>query len=286
MQLHAFNSNGQSISARQALRHTDYYCLECQQIVRLRGGPQRRSHFYHFEPTIFCRQHEKGAVHLRLQSYFLAQLPPGECHLECPFPSIRRIADVAWIPQKIIFEIQYSPISAQEVLARNRDYQNLGWSVVWILHDRRFNQIRLSAAEIALRPSPHYYSNMDEFGSGIIYDQFDVCEKGVRYERLPHLPIDFRKGPQPYATEGRAYFLSLLTQRAIHWKFFFKGDLTSIFLSTPASSYLQQALESEKPFLPSSQSLKWSQIPAKIWKEGIVNPYLNAFRFFLERFCR
>jgi competence protein CoiA len=162
----------------------------------------------------------------------------------------------------------------------------LGWIVVWILHDRRFNQIRLSAAEMALRTSLHFYSNMDELGSGIIYDQFDVCDKGVRYGRLPPLPIDIREYPKPYSAEGSSYFLSVLTQRAIHCKFFFKGDLMSVFLNSPTSFYLQQALQNEKRFKPSSDSLKWSQRLQKIWKEGIVNLYLNAFRYFLERSCR
>ena len=286
MQLHAFNSNGYLISARQAHRHTDYFCLECQQVVRLRGGPQRRSHFYHLEPPLFCRQHQKGPIHLQLQSYFLQRLPLGECHLEFPFPSIRRIADVAWLPQKIVFEIQCSAISAQEVLARNRDYRHLGWSVVWILHDQRYNQNRLSAAEIALRTSPHFFSNMDELGTGMIYDQFDICEKGLRYARLSPLPIDLREAPHLCPPEKQSYLLALLTQRAIHWKCFFSGDLTSLFLNTPASPYLQQALESEIRFYPPSPSLRWCHLPAKLWQRGIATPYRIFFRFLLERICR
>ena len=108
MQLYALDTKGELISAQQAVRQINYECLECQHTVRLRGGPHRRPHFYHVSPSIFCRQHQKGAIHLQLQSYFLHQLPIGDCHLECPFPSIGRIADVAWLSQKIVFEIQCS----------------------------------------------------------------------------------------------------------------------------------------------------------------------------------
>ncbi len=285
MQLYAFDQNGQLISARQALRQTNYQCLECQEIVRLRGGPQRQRHFYHLDPTPFCRQHQKGPIHLQLQSYFLQHLPLGDCKLECSFPSIQRIADVAWPTQKIIFEIQYSPITAEEVLARNRDYQRLGWRVIWILHDHRYNQMRLSAAEIALRSSPHFFSNMNSLGSGIIYDQFDICEKGLRQQRLPPLPIDIREIPQAYSSENRSYLLVLLNQRAQDWNLSFTGDLLHLFWTSPDCDYLNQALKLEKAFYASSQPFAWHHLPFKLWR-GIATPYQILFRFLLERMCR
>lgn len=286
MQLYAFDQDGQLISALQALRQTNYHCLECQQIVRLRGGPQRQRHFYHLEPTPFCRQHQKGVIHLQLQSYFLQRLPLGDCQLECSFPSIQRIADVAWLSQKMIFEIQYSPITAEEVLARNRDYQRLGWRVVWILHDHRYNQIRLSTAEVALRSSPHFFSNMDHLGSGIIYDQFDICEKGLRQKRLPPLPIDISEIPKSYSSEVQSYPLLLLKQRAQAWHLFFAGDLMSLFWSSPDCDYLHQALKIQKEFYPSPQPFTWHHLPLKLWQWGIAAPYQILFRFLLERMCR
>jgi competence protein CoiA len=287
VQLHAFDSDGKLISARQAFRHTDYYCLECEQLVRMRGGPQRRCHFYHLEPTLFCRQHQKGPIHLQLQSYFLQQLPPGDCSLELPFPSIRRIADVAWLSQKIIFEIQCSPISAQEVLARNRDYQSLGWTVIWILHDQRYNQVRLSAAEIALRSSPYFFSNMNDLGSGIIYDQFDICEQGIRHKRLPPLPINLKGEIRNHLKQDMSpYPLILLNQRTSYWKLSLDGDLLSLFGNNPSASYLNQAREIEKQFYSSSIPLKWYHWPAEFWRRAIAAPYQVVFRFLLERMCR
>ena len=38
MQLYALNRNQQIISADSADKHTDYICLECKEIVRLRSG--------------------------------------------------------------------------------------------------------------------------------------------------------------------------------------------------------------------------------------------------------
>jgi competence protein CoiA len=285
MQLYALDQDGQFISARRALRQINYQCLECQQIVRLRGGPQRQHHFYHLEPTPFCRQHQKGPIHLQLQSYFLQHLPPGDCQLEYSFPSIQRIADVAWPSQKIIFEIQYSPITAEEVLARNRDYQQLGWRVVWILHNHRYNQMRLSAAELALRSSPHFFSNMDPLGSGMIYDQFDICEKGLRHKSLPPLPINIREIPQAYSSEIQLYSLFLLKQRAQTWNLSFAGDLMSLFWTSPDCDYLNQALKIEKAFYAFSQPFTWRHLPSKLWQR-MASPYQILFRFLLERMCR
>jgi competence protein CoiA len=279
MQLYALDKNHQLVSAHHAQRQTDCQCLECQQIVRLRGGPQRQRHFYHLEPTPFCRHHQKGAVHLQLQSYFLQRLPSGDCQLEYSFPTIRRIADVAWLSEKIIFEIQCSPIRAEEVLARNRDYQQLGWKVVWILHDQRYNQVRLSAAERALRSSPHFFSNMNSLGEGIIYDQFDVCKNGIRHKRLPPLPIDIKEicsSPFPPSP------LVVINQRIEQWSLSFAGDLIQLSLQSSSSDYLTQALEIERSLQILSQPFAWHHFLRKF----IATPYQLFFRFLLERMCR
>jgi competence protein CoiA len=285
MQLYAFNFNQQLVSAQHALRQTDYHCLECKQTVRLRGGPYRQRHFYHIEQATLCRQHQKGPNHLALQSYFLQQLPTGDCRLEYPFPSIRRIADVAWLSQKIVIEIQCSPITSEEVLSRNHDYHQLGWKVIWILHDQRYNQVRLSAAEIALRSSPHYFSNMDSLGSGIIYDQFDICENGLRLKRLHPLPLHFREIPNR-SLRMRSYPLSVLEQRAHAWNLSVAGDLMNLFLSTPTSDYLRNVVKLENHYDSSTHSWALRHLPFKLWHIGVVTPYQIFFRFLLERMCR
>lgn len=287
MQLYAFDSKGEVIHARQSLKQINYYCLECQRTVRLRGGPYRQTHFYHLEPLDTCRQHQKGPTHLQLQSYFLNHLPPGDCRLEHPFPAIRRIADVAWLSQKLVFEIQCSAITGEEVLARNQDYHRMGWRVIWILHDKRYNQIRLSTAEIALRHSPHFFSNMDPSGKGIIYDQFDICNHGIRRALLPPLPISLQPPFEMLSlNKASSYPLALLHQRVLHWSISLRGDLISIFLDNPHSEYIQRAIAKEKKFQHPLQQFSWHTLPFKLWKMLISTPYQVLFRFFLERMCR
>ncbi len=131
--------------------------------------------------------------HRIIQLTLKKALTPQEVWLEHSFPHISRIADVVWPSQKIIFEVQCSPISAKEIQARNRDYQKMGYSVIWILHDRCFNRTRLNAAEHFLRSHSHYFTNINAFGHGEIYDQFAQIRLGRRVKRSPRYPIILSK---------------------------------------------------------------------------------------------
>lgn len=280
MQLHALDNNEHLVNARHARKQIDYYCLECQGTVRLRSGLQRQPHFYHLDPTPLCRQHQKGIVHIQLQSYFLQQLGNRDCQLECPFKEIGRIADVAWFSEKIVFEIQFSPISKEEVIARSRDYRKMGWEIVWVLHDAKFNQRRLSGAETVLRSSPHFFSNFNSSGEGIIYDQFAICERGVRYHKLPPLAIDISQIVRlPHQTHTMN--LKALQERERNWTLSFAGDL---FHSN--SEYVLEALKRERDFYKHARGLFLRGLPKKIWEKVCVAPYQIAFRFLLERMCR
>lgn len=287
MQLYALDSDQEFVHARRAFKQINYFCLECGQILRLRGGPQRKPHFYHYEPDIFCRHHQKGEIHLNIQSYLYDQLPAGDCQLERPFPSIGRIADVAWLSEQIVFEIQFSPISYEEVLARNHSYEQAGWKTVWILHDRRFNQARLSGAEMALDSSPHFFCNMDERGEGVIYDQFDIREQGFRKARMAPLPLLWERGIRKFSDFNPPEPLDLLKKREANWKgISFEGDLLNLFRESPQSAYIQQALLLEKEFGSSSQPFSITRFFKNFWKKGIIEPINILFHVFLERMCR
>jgi competence protein CoiA len=279
MSLHAYDSNSLIIQAKSARKQINYYCIECKEIVQLRGGPYRQFHFYHIEPT-HCRQSQKGPIHLQLQCYFLKHLPTDDCKLEHPFHSIRRIADVAWLSRKIVFEIQYSPIRAEEVLARNQDYSSEGWQVIWILHDRRFNQFRLSAAEKALRFSPYYYTNMNEQGKGFIYDQFDIIERGFRYCRLPPLIVQVSMQELNHRQSAELLFV---VERIKYWRMGLVGDLCTLYESNPKGDYFLKAKKLEKKFYSKKKGIFCVIVK---WLQWIVEIYRSVFQFFLEKMCR
>lgn len=290
MQLCALDSKNSLVFAHLATKHQDYICLECQKTVRVRSGFHRQPHFFHIHPNQACRQHGKGMVHLLLQYYLKAQLPEGEVFVEHRFDHINRIADVAWIPKRLVYEIQYSPISAEEISARNQAYASIGYQVIWILHDCRYNKRRATSAEDILQASPHYYTNMDAEGEGIIYDEFALFEKGLRTFRLPRHQIDFT-APK-HITEEIAQLLKQLPKplraRAKSWPLGFVGDTLDrcAKISPDNDEALMKGIEylSKKFDDPLSQPLGKAIISN--FRKYIAAPYFAILRLFLERACR
>lgn len=123
--------------------------------------------------------------HKEIQKKILHLLPEGETRMEKRFPAIHRIADIAWLPQRIIFEVQCSPISLSEIKARKKDYASLGYTLVWILHDRRFNRKWPTIAELFARSGPCYFTNGNHF-----YDQVEIVKGRHRLYRGPPLSIN------------------------------------------------------------------------------------------------
>jgi competence protein CoiA len=228
----------------------------------------RRSHFFHLNPSPNCRQNGKSLIHLQTQ-WHLQKMIPGS-FLEKSFDAIQRIADVAWLEKSLIFEIQCSPISAEEVIARNRDYAREGFQVVWILHDRQFNKQRMSAAEWALLKHPHYFTNMNAEGKGWLYDQWSRVQYGKRFDKLPPLMIDPSHPRNPSDQNS-----SLFPVRKIHWKVSFSGDLFDC-----SEDYLEAIRQRELKLAGQRQTiLAWLQ-------SWIFRPYYLIFQLLLEKACR
>lgn len=215
MHLFAHDENKQRIFALDAEKQRDYACIECGSLVRKRGGESVQDHFWHVHPRKNCSLSNKTAVHLHIQYHLLKMLPLNEALLECRFPSIQRIADVAWVTEKILFEVQYSPISRKEVLERIKDYNSVGWQVVWILHTKEFNKRKVTGAEMALEEHTHYFTDINEKGVGRIWDQLDIKERGLRLigleKRFPLLNM-------PKKSVGKRTFRPI-------WQVYFEGDL-------------------------------------------------------------
>jgi competence protein CoiA len=220
MQIYAFDIQGTLIPVTQAHRGNIYRCPECGERVQPRGGRFRRLHFYHLKSTS-CRLHSKSLTHLHIQYALQQMLAPETTLLEHRFPQIGRVADVVWPAQRLIFEVQVSPISSAEVRQRNRDYQRIGYQVIWILHDRQFNRSHITAAEIQLRFSPHYFTNMSALGKGIFYDQYAVIRFKRRVKRSRPFPVRFKQVmpvnlkqlPRQFPVERKK------------WQLSFEGDL-------------------------------------------------------------
>ena len=250
------------ISAEQAKRQCDYFCPECGSLVRLRAGEQRLKHFYHLAKSAHCRQQNKSLEHIQTQRLIQERIGAKRCRLEVAFPAINRIADVVWEEEKLIFEVQCSPMTASEARARICDYGSAGYLVVFILHDKRFNQHRLSALEAALRGSAYYFSDISVHGVGMVYDQFDQIARGCRIKRFGKLPIsmdrpvrlgrlekgleDTHEHEQLGGLRELGVAFHTLLQERLESEVYFQGDLLSLASEEPTSCYVEEALQAIK----------------------------------------
>ncbi len=228
MQLIAVNTAGKRVAAAHAEKKIDYHCPECQSPLRLRQGSHVQAHFYHYRQTTRCPHRNKSLAHLSNQLYLSEQLPHGEAILEHSFPAIRRIADVYWPAQRIVFEIQCSPMTRAEAEERERDYASLGMRLVWILHEARYNKRRLTAVEDFFVSRHTYFTSIRKVGSGVIYDQFDIIRNGRRCFKGAKFPL---QPDQPYQLQGSpssATYPRTLLQRWETRTLGFAGDLLDV----------------------------------------------------------
>ncbi len=157
----------------------------------------------------------KGSLlHQAVQKHIYDLLPKGEVIMEYRLPG--HIGDLVWLPKKIIFEIQVSPISIDIAISRTRDYKKLGYLLVWILHQKNFNGTYMTLSELYLRKLPHcYFTNISIGGHGYIYDQIDRIKNNKRIERGPPIPIDLKNILLKKGTKKSFFFkhiISLLTK--------------------------------------------------------------------------
>lgn len=272
MQLFALDFDNSAVVAKLAVKGKDYLCPECRSFVRVRKGARRQPHFFHLSYNRNCRQNGKSQTHLEIQQRLFELLPQGEAILEARFSSINRIADVAWIPKHIVFEVQCSPISLEEAAERNKDYLSQGFQTVWILSDRKFKQPRAKAVEDFLATSPAYFTNINAQGQGIIYDQYAPLFKGFRRFLSKPMPVNL-SGPLPILKEKTPY--PYLNNRIENWPFCFQGDLLYTYEKNPkALSFLEKV---PKPLETNR--------PADLLSGMVLQPYLKAFHFFLKNYC-
>lgn len=285
MQLYALDKDKRAVFANHAKKHTDYTCPECSSLLRLRGGIHRQNHFYHLDVERRCRQNGKSMEHLLAQFRILETLPEDECSLEVRFPEIQRIADCVWHKHKVIFEIQCSPISAAEVRSRNTDYRKMGYSVIWILHDKQFGMKKPSAAEIYLASQVHYFTNIDAWGKGNFYDQFTLIEglnrKYVSKKRECIFKELVHHEGSPKLTRRVPWLLQEKMKNSVCH---FKGDWTDACLQGESKELLEKLLQFEKK---SKGGLPQKIVGGivKLIRNYIVRPYRTAFRIFLEKAC-
>lgn len=238
MPLYALDENNRIISAQNADSFHRYRCVECKSLVQKRTGTQRQAHFYHLQTVRSCRLHSQSIDHSILQSHLIEKNPILE--IEKPFEKILRIADLCWEEKKIIFEIQCSPITVEEVSKRKKDYQEEGYDLIWLLDDRLFNHKKLRVAENQLRKQGCYYFTLSKT---LLYDQFAVLLEDALLFKGPPLPIDLLHCYPAFHPQDQ-WVEQLRLRESKHY---FKGDLFDRSIRYPI--YSQRLKEHEEDLL-------------------------------------
>ena len=218
MQLYAQDQKGTRVFVELAEKAKNYFCLECQKEVRARGGPHIQLHFYHAEKNGLCRQNGKTDQHLLLQKLLNAAYPGSEQELH--FPAIHRIADVALVDKKIIFEVQCSPMTSEEMRRRVQDYKQVGFQVIWILSDSTFLKKKVSALEMAIQDFPHYYAK-----GQVVYDACSLIHQGVRQGRPITKIIKIGELDKRKTESSQKKLPQALLRRHAQWEYHFAHDL-------------------------------------------------------------
>jgi competence protein CoiA len=192
----------------------------------------------------------KSRTHNALQKHIVDLLWQFPVEMEKRFSSIDRIGDVVWEEKKLVFEIQCSPMSRQEMLERTQAYRSLGYQVVWILHERSYNQYKLTALEGSILEIPHYFSNFTPGGEGMIYDQCCFISKGARVKTFHRIPVDLSH-PEPITPPMKLNTCPRLMEvkrRLNHWPIYFENDLVSLDQKAPQGNSYQTYLEQEQVY--------------------------------------
>ena len=224
MQVYAFDKNQNRVFVEAAEQASDYSCLECGQTVRKRGGLHKQLHFYHLHPETSCRLNGKSPEHIAIQRY-LKNLLGDACEEEVAFPHIGRIADIVWFSKNLIFEVQCSPITANEVRERMEDYKKAGFQVLWILHEAEFYKKRVSASTLWLQNHPHYFAESDFLSKPEIYDFCPVILRQKRLGSFLKRNIDLSQIQKRRRAQTALTLPTCMHKRVEFWNYFVSGDL-------------------------------------------------------------
>ncbi len=228
------------VFAPRASQGKNYVCVECRRSLRLRTGRFKQAHFYHQPSAAPCRLQSRSERHMAIQTWLQRLLSNDEAHLEHPFLPICRIADLFWENQRLVFEVQCSPISEGEVRRRMRDYRALGIEVIWILDDRLYNKKWLRPAEKLIRSGWSYFASVDKETLLVrLYDQLEFLTDDTRKFRGWPLGVDFRWGP---------------------YERYFRGDRNDPEVKEREAMTIQKIAKMEKNFLR-KQRLRMVQEP-------------------------
>lgn len=280
-----YASDGDSyIFARDAAPNGSYSCLECSLPVKPRRSKCRVPHFYHLKKSPQCHLYSKSEDHLILQLQIQKILADETALIEHRLPSIHRIGDLIWEKERIVFEIQCSPISISEAQSRMTDYGKIGYRIVWLLDDRIFNRRFVRPVEQFLRSQSCYFFTFNRSVLSYFYDQMEIVIKNKRLRKGAPLWIDLAK---PYAKPFLEWPHNLpnqIQERIVRIDRYFRGDI--IYRMFQAAHQPSIACNFEKWRKLEIELKKVNHSPGKIsvfFKHHFTRRYIQILDWLIDR---
>jgi competence protein CoiA len=170
----------------------DFYCPCCESKVVAKMGSIKIHHWSHLSSEIYCDSRPMSEWHLEWQSHFPLEMVEVYVNKE-------RRADVL-LPNKVAIEFQNSPISIENVLARNQHHKD---GVIWVHNfmEQTINKQFFNKTEVkkglyrALWKNPVHLFDRERVRGEDIYFQFSEQTLGkicwVDYSTKPFASFSF-----------------------------------------------------------------------------------------------
>jgi competence CoiA-like predicted nuclease len=129
-------------------------------------------------------------LHKKMQKFLKTEFIDAIVELEKPFSAISRIADVVFVKEKLVVEIQTSLLRISEMLERQEDYRKIGFSVIWLLHNEVFmNKNRPLVTRFFYNKAAFVFS----FGPQNRFTFYDLNLKEVPLKTLLRPPLFYEQ---------------------------------------------------------------------------------------------
>lgn len=116
--------------AKVAIKGQTYHCPECGKLVILKQGAINQPYYGHYADS-GC-EWGKGETerHYEMKMWAADTFSRFDSEIEAKLGNHR--TDCLLQKMKVVVEVQHTPISKPEWERRNRDYNNMGYAVLWV----------------------------------------------------------------------------------------------------------------------------------------------------------
>jgi hypothetical protein len=150
------------------------------------------------------------------------------------------------------------------------------------LHANRYLQSKVTAVQLSLAKTAHYYTNINETGEGVI---FDVLENASDVnERLIHT-ISLRQMQRMSSLTNHPFPL-LFKKRRSSWEVSFINDFYHVLSSKDCDAKFIAAAKHAERLLRQEIYWSWIRLIKRLITKSLVRPYGLFFQMLLDKSCR